>query len=122
MRFMMNLKADKRSDTGIPPDDKLLGNINTFKNATMARVLLAGEAPHPSAKRACVKFSGQKRHLIDGPFAETKELSAASAFRGDRHRDAADLRDRGFRFERHHWRSQEERGEVGQRRRAVSRA
>jgi len=79
MRFMVLVKADKTSETGVFPDgsEKLLAEMGKFNEQLMkAGVLLAGEGLHPSSKGARVKFSGAKRTVIDGPFAETKELVA----------------------------------------------
>lgn len=77
MRFMVIVKADKSSEAGVLPDEKLLAEMGKY-NEELARagVLLAGEGLHPSSKGARVRFSGSKRTVIDGPFAETKELIA----------------------------------------------
>ena len=77
MRFMVLVKADKNSEAGVMPDEKLLAAMGTFNDELVkAGVMLAGEGLHPSSKGARVKFSGNKRTVIDGPFAETKELIA----------------------------------------------
>ena len=77
MRFMIIVKADKNSEAGIMPDEKLLAEMGKYNEELMkAGVLLAGEGLHPSSKGARVKFSGDKRIVTDGPFAETKELIA----------------------------------------------
>ena len=77
MRFMILVKANKNSEAGVLPDEKLLADMGKFNEELVkAGVLLAGEGLHPSAKGARVKFSGTKRTVIDGPFAETKELIA----------------------------------------------
>src|SRR5436309_11215333 len=77
MRFMVLVKADKNSEAGALPDEKLLTEMGKFnEELSKAGVLLAGEGLHPSSKGARVKFSGKKRTVIDGPFAETKELIA----------------------------------------------
>jgi len=77
MRFMVVVKADKNSEAGVLPDEKLLTEMGKFNEELVkAGVLLAGEGLHPSSKGARVKFSGEKRTVIDGPFAETKELVA----------------------------------------------
>ena len=77
MRFMVIVKADKNSEAGILPDEKLLAEMGKFNEELVkAGVMLAGEGLHPSSKGARVRFSGSKRTVIDGPFAETKELIA----------------------------------------------
>ena len=77
MRFMVLVKADKNSEAGVMPDQKLLAEMGKFnEELAKAGVLLAGEGLHPSSKGARVRFSGDKRTVIDGPFAETKELIA----------------------------------------------
>src|SRR5687767_15827231 len=77
MRFMVIVKADKNSEAGVLPDQKLLAEMGKFNDELVkAGVLLAGEGLHPSSKGARVRFSGSKRTVIDGPFAETKELVA----------------------------------------------
>src|SRR5882672_9895084 len=77
MRFMVVVKANKDSEAGVMPSEKLLTDMGKF-NEELARagVMLAGEGLHPSSKGARVKFSGGKQTVIDGPFAETKELIA----------------------------------------------
>jgi hypothetical protein len=77
MRFMVIVKASKETEAGVMPDEKLLtamGNYN--EELVKAGVMLAGEGLHPSSKGKRVKFSGDKRTVIDGPFLETKELIA----------------------------------------------
>ncbi len=77
MRFMVLVKADKNSEAGVLPDHKLLAEMGKFnEELAQAGVLLAGEGLHPSSKGARVRFSGDKRTVVDGPFAETKELLA----------------------------------------------
>src|SRR5258707_14479784 len=77
MRFMVMVKATKDSESGVLPDEKLLTEMGKFNEELVkAGVMLAGEGLHPSSKGARVKFSGAKRAVIDGPFAETKELVA----------------------------------------------
>ena len=77
MRFMILIKADKNSEAGAMPSEKLLAEMGTFNEALVkAGIMLAGEGLHPSSKGARVKFSGAKRIVTDGPFAETKELIA----------------------------------------------
>ena len=77
MRFMMLVKASKESEAGALPSKELLAAMGRF-NEEMAKagVLLAGEGLHPSSKGARVRFSGARRTVTDGPFAETKELIA----------------------------------------------
>jgi hypothetical protein len=77
MRFMVLIKADENSEAGALPDEKLLTEMGKFNEELVkAGVMLAGEGLHPSSKGARVRFSGEKRTVIDGPFAETKELVA----------------------------------------------
>src|SRR5881398_2604906 len=77
MRFMILVKADKNSEAGVLPSEKLLTEMGKFNEELVkAGVMLAGEGLQPSSKGARVKFSGGKRTVIDGPFAETKELIA----------------------------------------------
>jgi len=77
MRFMIMVKATKDSEAGVMPSQQLLTDMGQFNEALVkAGVLLAGDGLHPSSKGARVKFSGTKRSVVDGPFAETKELVA----------------------------------------------
>lgn len=77
MRFMAMVKASKDSEAGIMPSKELLTEMGKFNEELVkAGVLLAGEGLHPSSKGARVRFSGDKRTVIDGPFSETKELVA----------------------------------------------
>ena len=77
MRFMIIVKADKNSEAGVLPDKKLLEEMGKYnEELAKAGVMLAGEGLQPSSKGARVKFSGNKRTVIDGPFSETKELVA----------------------------------------------
>lgn len=77
MRFMVIVKANKDSEAGVMPSEELLTEMGKFnEELAKAGVLLAGEGLHPSCKGARVRFSGGKRTVIDGPFAETKELVA----------------------------------------------
>lgn len=77
MRFMIIIKASKNTEAGVLPDEKLLAAMGNYNEELVkAGVLLAGEGLHPSSKGARVKFSDGKRTVIDGPFAETKELIA----------------------------------------------
>ena len=77
MRFMVLVKANAQSEAGVLPSRELIAAMGEF-NEEMARagVLLAGEGLHPSSKGARIRFSGAKRTVTDGPFAETKELLA----------------------------------------------
>ena len=77
MRFMIIVKASKDSEAGIMPSGKLLTEMGKFNEELVnAGVLLAGDGLHPTSKGARVKFSGNNRTVIDGPFTETKELIA----------------------------------------------
>ena len=77
MRFMVIVKADKDSEAGVMPTEELIVEMGKYnEELEKAGVLLAGEGLLPSSKGARVRFSGQKRTVIDGPFAETKELVA----------------------------------------------
>ena len=77
MRFMIIVKATKDSETGVMPSEQLLADMGKFNEELVkAGVMLAGEGLQPRSKGARVKFSGNKRTVIDGPFAETKELIA----------------------------------------------
>ncbi len=77
MRVMVIIKADKDTEAGILPDEKLLNEMGQFNEELVkAGVMLAGEGLHPSSKGKRVRFSGANRTVIDGPFAETKELIA----------------------------------------------
>src|SRR2546425_1324749 len=77
MRFMILVKATKNSEAGVLPDEKLLTAMGKYnEELAKAGVLLAAEGLQPSSKGARVNFSGDKRTVIDGPFAETKELIA----------------------------------------------
>ena len=77
MRFMVLVKADRNSEAGVLPDEKLLTEMGNFNEELVkAGVMLAGEGLHPSTKGARVRFSGNKRTVTDGPFTEAKELVA----------------------------------------------
>jgi hypothetical protein len=77
MRFMVIVKADKHSEAGELPDEKILTEMGKYNEELVkAGVMLAGEGLHPSSKGARVKFSGKQRTVTDGPFAESKELIA----------------------------------------------
>lgn len=77
MRFMIIIKADKNTEAGVMPDEKLFTEMGKFNEELVnAGIMLAGDGLHPSSKGARVKFSGDKRTVVDGPFPETKELIA----------------------------------------------
>ena len=78
MRFMVLVKADDKSEAGVMPDEKLIVDMGKFNEQLVkAGVMLAGEGLHPSSKGARIKIGADgKRTVIDGPFAETKELIA----------------------------------------------
>jgi len=77
MRFMVLIKANADSEAGVMPDEALMTAMGNFNEELVkAGVMLAGEGLHPSSKGARVRFSGPDRTVIDGPFAETKELIA----------------------------------------------
>jgi hypothetical protein len=77
MRFMVIVKATKSSEAGILPSEELLAAMGKYNEELVsAGVMLAGEGLHPSSKGARVRLTGEKRTVIDGPFAETKELIA----------------------------------------------
>jgi hypothetical protein len=77
MRFMILLKSDANTEAGVLPDERLLAAMQKYNEAlAKAGVLRAGEGLQPSSKGARVKFSGSTRAVIDGPFAEVKELVA----------------------------------------------
>lgn len=77
MRFMVIVKATKNSEAGVMPDEQLLSEMGKYnEELAKAGIMLAGEGLQPSSKGARVRFSGTQRTVIDGPFAETKELIA----------------------------------------------
>ena len=77
MKFMILLKANQNTEAGVLPDEKLLTEMGKYNEELVnAGVMLAGEGLQPSSKGARVKFSGENRTVIDGPFTETKELIA----------------------------------------------
>jgi hypothetical protein len=77
MRVMVIIKANEESEAGVMPSEQLLTEMGKFNEELVkAGVMLAGEGLHPSSKGKRVRFSGEKRTVIDGPFAETKELIA----------------------------------------------
>ena len=77
MRVMVIVKATKASEAGVLPDERLLTEMGNYNEELVkAGILLAGDGLHPSSKGKRVRFSGTQRTVIDGPFAETKELIA----------------------------------------------
>ena len=77
MRFMVLVKADKNTEAGVMPDEKLLAAMGKYNEELVkAGVMLAGEGLHPSSRGARVRFDGDRRSVVDGPFTETKELIA----------------------------------------------
>ena len=77
MRFMIIVKASQDSEAGVPPDEQMLRAMGNYNDELVkAGVMLAGEGLLSSSKGARVKFSGDQRTVIDGPFAEAKELIA----------------------------------------------
>jgi hypothetical protein len=77
MRVMVIVKADKNTEAGEMPDEKLLTEMGNFNEELVkAGIMLAGEGLHPSSKGKRILFSGKERRVVDGPFAETKELVA----------------------------------------------
>src|SRR5215208_7734511 len=77
MRFIVLVKASKASEAGVMPSEQLLTDMGKFNEEMVkAGVMLGGEGLHPSSKGARVQFSGDRRAVVDGPFAETKELVA----------------------------------------------
>ncbi len=77
MRFMVIVKANKQSEAGALPDGEMISSMGKFNDELInAGVLLAMEGLHPSSKGARVRFSGSERAVVDGPFAESKELIA----------------------------------------------
>jgi hypothetical protein len=77
MRVMVVVKADKNSEAGVLPDKKILTEMGKYNEELVkAGIMLAGEGLQPTSKGKRVRFSGDKRTVIDGPFTETKELIA----------------------------------------------
>jgi hypothetical protein len=76
-RFMVMVKATESSENGVMPSTEMLAAMGAYNEELVkAGVMLAGDGLHPSSRGARVRFSGDKRSVIDGPFAETKELVA----------------------------------------------
>jgi hypothetical protein len=77
MRVMVIVKATRSSEAGVMPSEKLLADMGTFNEELVkAGIMLAGEGLHPSSKGKRVRLAGGKRTVLDGPFAETRELVA----------------------------------------------
>ena len=77
MRFMVIVKATDESEAGVMPSEQLLAEMGKYNEELVnAGVMLAGEGLHPSSRGKRVRFSGKQRTVVDGPFAETKELIA----------------------------------------------
>ena len=77
MRVMVLVPADESSEQGVMPDENMLAEMGNFNEELVkAGVMLAGEGLHPTSKAARVRFDGDKRTVIDGPFTESKELIA----------------------------------------------
>lgn len=77
MRVMVMVKATKSSEAGVMPDEKLFAAMGAYNEELVkAGIMLAGEGLHPSSRGVRVRFSGDQRSVVDGPFAETKELVA----------------------------------------------
>src|SRR5215217_6420961 len=77
MKFMIIMKANKDTEAGVMPSERVLTRMGNFNEELVdAGIMLAGEGLHPSSKGARVQFSGGKTTVIDGPFAETRELIA----------------------------------------------
>jgi hypothetical protein len=77
MRVMVIVKATKNSEAGVMPSEKLLADMGKFNEELVkAGVMLAGDGLHPSSKGKRIRFAGGKKTVIDGPFAETKDLIA----------------------------------------------
>lgn len=77
MRFMMIVKASEESEAGVMPSEQELAEMGEYNQKLVdAGVMLAGEGLHPTAKGARVRYSGDDRTVIDGPFTESKELIA----------------------------------------------
>lgn len=77
MRFMVIVRATAESETGVMPSEELLTQMGNYNEELVkAGVMVGGEGLHPSSNGARVRFSGRQRNVVDGPFAETKELIA----------------------------------------------
>lgn len=77
MRCMILIKATAETEAGVMPSEQLLADMGRYNEELVkAGIMLAGEGLHPSSRSARVRFDGSKRSVVDGPFAETKELIA----------------------------------------------
>ena len=77
MRVIVIVKASRESEAGVMPDEKMLAEMGKYNEELVkAGIMLAGEGLHPSSRGKRVRFSGTNRTVVDGPFAETKELMA----------------------------------------------
>ena len=77
MRVMVLVPADENSEKGVMPDEQLLKDMGNFNEELVkAGVMLAGEGLHPSSKAVRIRFDGDERTVVDGPFTESKELIA----------------------------------------------
>ena len=77
MRFIVFVKANQESEAGVMPTQEMLAEMGKFNEELVkAGAMLAGEGLHPSSKGARIRYAGDQRTVIDGPFAETKELVA----------------------------------------------
>jgi len=105
MRFMVQVRADKNTEAGVMPSEKMLADMGKYNDELMkAGVLLAGEGLHPSSKGARVKFSGGKQTVTDGPFSEAKEVVGGYAVLEVNSRDEALEAAQSFmRLHQQHW-------------------
>jgi hypothetical protein len=77
MRVLVAVKANRESEAGVMPTEKMLADMGNFNEQLIQKgIMLAGEGLHPSSRGKRIQYSGPKRTVIDGPFAETKELIA----------------------------------------------
>ncbi|MFC7287335.1 YciI family protein [Herminiimonas glaciei] len=77
MRFMIIIKANQDTEAGVMPDEKLMTDMGKFNEELVnAGIMQAGDGLHPSSKGARIKFSGDKRTVVNGPFPETRQLIA----------------------------------------------
>ena len=90
MRFMVLVKASEESEAGVMPSEEILAEMGKFnEDMVKAGVMLAGEGLHPTSRGVRIRFSGDERTVVDGPFAETKELLAGYWLIQTRDRDEA---------------------------------
>ena len=90
MRYMIIVKATAESEAGVMPDDKLIGEMAGFhEELARAGVLLDASGLQSSSKGWCINYDGQKRTVVDGPFAETKEIIAGYTMIQVKSRDEA---------------------------------